>query len=278
MTVPHLVAIYRDLFGHDEFNGRATRFFKYEGLGCIYWHMVSKLMLAVQRAFWHASDTGASEPITTALANHYYFIRKGLSYDWDPARFGAFPVDPHSHSAADTRAQQPGLTGRVKEDLLARWGELGIRVKEGGVSFNPALLRKTEFVKHTTNYRGHSPSGKEYSVTLTPGMLGFTYCQVPVLYRLANKPLLILTTSTAQKITRQKLALTQSESASLFDRSGKLRLIEVELQPRPSIMIHSLRRKYGPGGLFILVFDCSSNLDREPAGPMNACVREVHCR
>ena len=43
-------------------------------------------------------------------------------------------------------AQQPGMTGQVKEDILCRFGELGVFVKEGKVGFNPKLLRRYEFV------------------------------------------------------------------------------------------------------------------------------------
>ncbi len=41
-------ALFEQIFRHDEFTGRSGTFFGYEGLGSIYWHMVSKLLLAVQ--------------------------------------------------------------------------------------------------------------------------------------------------------------------------------------------------------------------------------------
>ena len=42
-----LLSLYEQLFNHHAFTGRSGTFYKYEGLGCIYWHMVSKLLLAV---------------------------------------------------------------------------------------------------------------------------------------------------------------------------------------------------------------------------------------
>lgn len=39
--------LYEQVFNHQAFTGRSGTFYKYEGLGCIYWHMVSKLLLAV---------------------------------------------------------------------------------------------------------------------------------------------------------------------------------------------------------------------------------------
>ena len=40
--------LFEAVFHHDEFTGRSGTFFAYEGLGSIYWHMMSKLLLAVQ--------------------------------------------------------------------------------------------------------------------------------------------------------------------------------------------------------------------------------------
>ena len=223
--------LYRDLFRQDKFNGRATRFFKYEGLGCVYWHMVSKLMLAIQRVFYLAVDQDEAPAITAQLAKHYYFVRQGLGYDWEPARFGAFPIDPHSHSASDTRAQQPGLTGRVKEDLLARWGELGLRVVDGCITFNPALLRKSEFLPRPATFKSVDTAGKAYELTLEPGSLCFTCAQVPVVYKIADKPSVTVNFSFGRNVTRDSLALTRKESLSVFHRDGSISLIEVGLQP-----------------------------------------------
>ena len=36
------------------------------------------------------------------------------------------------------------MTGQVKEEILTRWGELGLRVQGGRMRFDPALLDATE--------------------------------------------------------------------------------------------------------------------------------------
>ena len=43
-----VLAIYEKVFNHKAFTGRSGTFYGYEGLGSIYWHMVSKLLLAVE--------------------------------------------------------------------------------------------------------------------------------------------------------------------------------------------------------------------------------------
>ncbi|HET9820332.1 MAG TPA: hypothetical protein VFQ16_00765, partial [Burkholderiaceae bacterium] len=46
--LPALAAAYERVLRHREFTGRSGTMFGYEGLGCVYWHMVAKLLLAVQ--------------------------------------------------------------------------------------------------------------------------------------------------------------------------------------------------------------------------------------
>src|SRR5574344_2352377 len=45
--VAAVLGLYEQLFDHQSFTGRSGTLYKYEGLGCIYWHMVSKWLLAV---------------------------------------------------------------------------------------------------------------------------------------------------------------------------------------------------------------------------------------
>ena len=140
-TAP-LLAAYERLLGHHAFTGRSGTMFAYEGLGCIYWHMVAKLLLAVQEQVFHAADLGAPE--LPRLCAHYRRVRDGLGYRKTAAEYGAFPADPYSHTAAEGGAQQPGMTGQVKEEILTRWGELGLRVKGGRIHFDPVLLDAAE--------------------------------------------------------------------------------------------------------------------------------------
>jgi hypothetical protein len=116
--------------------------FGYEGLGCIYWHMVAKLLLAVQERVFEASDAGAPE--LSSLIAHYRRVRDGLGYRKSAAEYGAFPADPYSHTPGEGGAQQPGMTGQVKEEILTRWGELGLRFEAGLIRFDPVLLDLAE--------------------------------------------------------------------------------------------------------------------------------------
>jgi hypothetical protein len=137
-----LAAAYDRLLQHHEFTGRSGTMFAYEGLGCIYWHMVAKLLLAVQERVFEASDANAPE--LPALVTHYRRVRDGLGYRKSAAEWGAFPADPYSHTAGEGGAQQPGMTGQVKEEILTRWGELGLRFEAGQIRFDPVLIDLAE--------------------------------------------------------------------------------------------------------------------------------------
>jgi hypothetical protein len=159
-----LVQAYERLLGHHAFTGRSGTMFAYEGLGCIYWHMVAKLLLAVQESVFEACDAGAPE--LPRLVAHYRAVRDGLGYRKRVSEYGAFPFDPYSHTAAEGGAQQPGMTGQVKEEILTRWGELGLRVRDGLVEFQPVLLDEREVPPD--------------------GALSFTWRQVP--FRIVRGP------------------------------------------------------------------------------------------
>lgn len=159
--LPALTAAYERVLKHREFTGRSGTMFGYEGLGCIYWHMVAKLLLAVQERVFEAADDAAPE--LDALHGFYRQVRDGLGYRKDAASYGAFPADPYSHTPGEGGAQQPGMTGQVKEEILTRWGELGLRVRDGRVLFTPVLLDAREV-----------PPG---------GALTFTWARVPYTFR-----------------------------------------------------------------------------------------------
>ena len=138
----NILALFERVFHHHAFTGRSGTMFGYEGLGCIYWHMVAKLLLAVQERVFEAADQGAPElPVLRAF---YRRVRDGLGYRRGVAAYGAFPADPYSHTPGEGGAQQPGMTGQVKEEILARWGELGVRVAGGRIRFQPVLLHPRE--------------------------------------------------------------------------------------------------------------------------------------
>ena len=186
--------LYESVFNHHAFTGRSGTFYKYEGLGCIYWHMVSKLLLAVgetlQRAISYQPST------VSRLRDHYNAIREGIGSHKQPNEYGAFPFDPYSHTPSMAGVQQPGMTGQVKEDIISRWFELGISVHDGQVSFRPTMLTDKDFVN---------------------GELRFTYCGTEIIYRKSA-------TGHPSPVT-----LTKEQSVHIFARDGQIKQLIIEV-------------------------------------------------
>jgi hypothetical protein len=224
-----VLEIFEGLFDHQSFTGRSGTFFGYEGLGCIYWHMVSKLLVAAQESFFRAADAGASATVLRQLAGCYYDIRAGIGDAKTPDVYGAFPMDPYSHTPAHTGARQPGLTGQVKEDVLCRWGELGVFVQSGQLCFRPLLLRRKEFLSTPADFNYWDSAGQPRRLRLKIGSLAFTYCQTPVIYQLGRKDSLAVWFADGSRREGNALRLEPETSLSIFERTGRLNRILVSL-------------------------------------------------
>ena len=219
---------FEQVFNHRDFTGRSGTFFSYEGLGSIYWHMVSKLLLAVQE---HLTLPGLKEkePETFGrLVEHYYEIKAGIGVDKSPDLYGAFPTDPYSHTPSHGGAKQPGMTGQVKEDILTRWAELGIKIEDGAIHFTPTFLRRSEFLEEEAELEYLNNKRETVRVKVEPHCLAFTYCGVLIVYRLGAKPqLAIESEAEAEKVIIESSRLPEDWSQRLFRRDAGLRRIEV---------------------------------------------------
>ncbi|SCY20814.1 hypothetical protein SAMN05192588_1672 [Nonlabens sp. Hel1_33_55] len=223
---------FETVFNHKAFTGRSGTFFGYEGLGSIYWHMVSKLLLAVQECCLAAIQSGADDELVGKMLDHYYEIQAGIGSHKSPELYGAVPTDPYSHTPATKGAQQPGMTGQVKEDILSRFGELGLVVDQGVLNFKPSLLRKQEFLKTSQTFDYVDLDKTNQSITIQPDSLAFTYCQVPVIYTLGDKEKVEVTHKDGSKQVMDQLKLDKKSSEQLFKRYQDIKHIEVFLNKK----------------------------------------------
>ena len=143
-------SLFSDLFDCANFTGRSGGMYAYEGLGSIYWHMVSKLLLAVMETVKRAEQSGAPADVMGGLKRVYYDVREGIGFNKTPDVYGAFPTDPYSHTPGFSGARQPGMTGQVKEEVLTRLLELGVTVDHAQVTFNPTMLRASSTGRWST--------------------------------------------------------------------------------------------------------------------------------
>ncbi|HPJ47235.1 MAG TPA: hypothetical protein PL017_14175, partial [Tenuifilaceae bacterium] len=160
-----ICSIYESVFQHRFFTGRSGSFYKYEGIGSIYWHLVSKLLLNLGESIIKFSLEGESNEGLQQLVDFYHRVKEGIGVHKNPKNYGAFPTDPYSHTPSMMGAQQPGMTGQVKEDILSRFNELGLTVCNGEIKINPILLNENDFNQE----------------------LHFTYCNTPFHYLKSDK-------------------------------------------------------------------------------------------
>ena len=190
--------------------------------------MVSKLLLATQELFHKAINNSEKTKTIKDLGYLYYKIRSGLSSDKTPQKYGAFPYDPYSHTPYQRGAQQPGMTGQVKEEIITRMGELGCVIKKGKLIFNPKLLKKSEFLDKPATFTCFDTNQNLCDVGLKKNQLAFTYCQVPVVYELIDKKQGIIISFNDNKIEESfDRHLSANISKELFSRTKRIKKIHV---------------------------------------------------
>jgi hypothetical protein len=224
-----VLRVFEEVFRHRSFTGRSGIMYGYEGLGCVYWHMVAKLLLAVQEISFRADREGERPALRAELAAAYYRVRSGLGFEKTAAEYGAFPTDPYSHTPAHGGARQPGMTGQVKEEILTRLGELGMRVRDGVVRFRPVLLNGSEFCRESCPFQFEALGGDTESLRIPGNGLAFTFCQVPVVYVRGQTARIRITRRDGTTCDTQGDTLGAKDSERLFARSGEIQRIDVEI-------------------------------------------------
>ncbi len=224
-----VLQIFEGVFNHKSFTGRSGTFFAFEGLGSIYWHMVSKLHLVAQETCNKAIANQENPDVIAELRAHYVEIGTGIGIHKSPDVYGAFPTDPYSHTPLHRGAQQPGMTGQVKEDILTRIGELGVIMNDGKLQFQPSLLKRSEFLIQDNEVTFVMLDGTEKTLRLEKGSLAFTVCQVPVVYTMATSNQIELHYANGSHEVLERLELDKKNSTSVFLRSGEITQINVSL-------------------------------------------------
>lgn len=215
-----ILDLYEKIFDHQSFTGRSGSFYKYEGLGSIYWHMVSKLLLSIGESIKTAELQHADTEILGQLIQQYREVKNGIGAHKSPKEYGSFPFDPYSHTPLMSGVQQPGMTGQVKEDIISRFFELGIFVSKGQLSIRPMVLRKAEFVE---------PKGKSDDFQIP--WLSFTFCSVNILYLLDSNQGMDILFLNDEVMRIPNYYIPESLSQSIFLRQGRIQKIVVHINP-----------------------------------------------
>jgi hypothetical protein len=153
-----------------------------------------------------AKAAGESPELVTQLIDRYHDIRQGIGAHKSVTAQGAFPTDPYSHTPSMMGAQQPGLTGQVKEDFIARLLELGVRVDRGCIRFDPFLLPESEYAD---------------------GPLKFTFCTTPIELSKGDQAGITIEMASGETVTIDGLALDANLSRQIFERRRTVQRVKV---------------------------------------------------
>ncbi len=221
-----VMGIFERIFDHQSFTGRSGTFYGYEGLGSIYWHMVSKLLLAAQECYFRGVDEKADPLILGRIKDHYYEIKAGIGLYKSPRLYGAFPTDAYSHTPGNAGAKQPGLTGQVKEDFISRMYELGLGIKDGKIYFVPSLLNRDEILDQKSTFSYIDISGKKKSIGLEANQMGFTFCQLPVICTFNQEAKVLVRYLNGEHREYPGHEIPEDISSQIFSRNPELQSIE----------------------------------------------------
>ena len=223
----YIYNLFEKVFDHKSFTGRSGTFYGYEGLGSIYWHMVSKLQLAVYEVTSEAIKSKVDNKTVGKLFDHYFEINEGIGVNKSPDLYGAFPTDPYSHTPFGRGAQQPGMTGQVKEDIISRFGELGLRVSDGKILFDPTILRLDEFNTSESSFKYVDYNSNIKLMTLNKNTLAFSVCQVPVIYHLSKTDEIKITFVNGDCKISSGNEIDSINSKKIFERNNEIEKIDV---------------------------------------------------
>jgi hypothetical protein len=133
----------------------------------------------------------------------------------------------------------------VKEEILTRRGELGVRVEGGALRFVPDLLEDRERLQAPATFRYYAVGGAERTVELPAGGLAFTLCQVPVVYAPAAAGWVRISCTDGSTVEHAGDRIDADLAAEIFARSGHVTGIRVGV-PDPILGRLARQRTTGP--------------------------------
>jgi len=123
------------------------------------------------------------------------------------------------------------MTGQVKEDILTRMRELGVKVEQGCIHFETGLLSERTFLASNSIFKYFDTTGNFNVLELPEKSLAYTLCQTPIVY--------VYVTDTSWKIeiylkdgetvVLPAQSIPSDFSQEIFSRTGVVRKIEVSI-------------------------------------------------
>ena len=119
------------------------------------------------------------------------------------------------------------MTGQVKEDILSRFAELGVRIQNGQLGFDPCMLEVCELLRGDAKFQFVDRHDEFVEIVLPAGSFAFTICQTPIVYHQATEAKIIVSGIGEEPEGRCDLLLTANETRNVFSRTGAINRIDV---------------------------------------------------
>jgi hypothetical protein len=122
------------------------------------------------------------------------------------------------------------MTGQVKEDFISRMRELGIHIQDGEIVFQSSLLNPDELLQQKSIFEYFDLKGEPQQIILKQGQLGFTFCQVPILYTTSHEDKISVTFADGKQFLLTDHTIGKEISTRIFNRSGDISQVEVSFR------------------------------------------------
>ena len=115
--------------------------------------------------------------------------------------------------------------------------ELGIRIQDGQLLFDPCLLEDCELLHDDSKIQFVNQQDEFVEIALPAGSFAFTLCQTPVVYHhQATESRIVVSTADQEPEERNDLMLTMDETKNVFARTGAIIRIDVFLQLQNTLL------------------------------------------
>ena len=96
--------------------------------------------------------------------------------------------------------------------------------------FNPCLLRKEEFLTENKFFNYVDVNGKSTDIHVPARSLCFTYCQIPILYKMSSSNFVQILFNSGELMKLDRLEIDKDISEMVFKRTNEINQIIVHIK------------------------------------------------
>ena len=114
------------------------------------------------------------------------------------------------------------MTGQVKEDILSRFAELGVQIKDSTLSFGLDLFDRDELLESEGEFTYCNVAGEFKMEPVPTRGFAYTLFQVPIIYQPSESDSIQVTLADGKEVSFEGTSLDEATSQLLFSRTGEV--------------------------------------------------------